>query len=213
MKKFGWFSKLKEKWGKGEEGEKRVSTFQKLLVLGGFGVAVMLFSSFHSGGQKVGPPAESAPPETEQAVFSSSKAKSGDLTIADYEELYETQLKGMLEEVLGVGEASVMVNLDSTEEVVVEKDLSVRSSTTKEVDKEKATRDINDSTRDEKVVLIRDDQGEQPIVVKRLKPRVRGVLVVAKGAENMKVKAFITDAVQKVLHVEPHKISILPKKG
>ncbi|WP_134699602.1 stage III sporulation protein AG [Ammoniphilus sp. YIM 78166] len=210
--KLGWFSKLKEKWGNGEEGKKRVSTFQKLIVLGGIGVAVMLFSSFQSVGQEVKPPEDPVSSHADQAVFS-TKVKSSDMTIADYEELYESQLKGMLEEVLGVGEVSVMVNLDSTEEVVVEKDISVRSSTTKEVDKEKATRDINDSTRDEKVVIIRADEGEQPIVLKRLKPRVRGVLVVAKGAENMKVKAFITDAVQKVLHVEPHKISILPKKG
>ncbi|MEW9669612.1 stage III sporulation protein AG [Ammoniphilus sp. 3BR4] len=212
MSKNGWFSKLKEKWSHGEEGGKRVSTFQKLIVLGGIGAAVMMFSSFDTVKRVAEPPQEPAPPSNEQAVFS-SKVKSGDLSIADYEELYESQLKGILEEVIGVGEVSVMVNLDSSEEVVVEKDVNVRNSQTKEVDKEKATRDITDSSRDERVVLVKGEQGDQPIVIKTLKPRVRGVLVVAKGAESVKVKAFITDAIQKALHVEPHKISILPKKG
>lgn len=46
-----------------------------------------------------------------------------------------------------------------------------------------------------------------------MKPRVRGVLVVAKGADNIQVKAWITEAVQKVLDVPAYKISILPKKG
>lgn len=212
MSKNGWFSKLKEKWGHREEGGKRVNTLQKLLVLGGIGAAIMMFSSIDTVMRVTEPPQEPASSPNEQAVFS-SKAKSGDLSITDYEELYESQLKGILEEVVGVGEVSVMVNLDSGEEVVVEKDINVRNSQTKEVDKDKATRDITDSSRDERVVLVNGGQGDQPIVVKTLKPRVRGVLVVAKGAESVKVKALITDAIQKALHVEPHKISILPKKG
>ncbi|RXT13781.1 stage III sporulation protein AG [Ammoniphilus sp. CFH 90114] len=212
MSKWEWFSKMKEKWGQREEGQKRVNTFQKLVILGGIGAAIMIFSSLDSVKRESAPSTDPEAATNEQAVFS-GKVKSNDLSISDYEEIYENQLKGILEEVIGVGEVSVMVNLDSSEEVVIEKDVNARNSITKEVDKEKATRDITDSSRDERVVLVKAEQGEQPIVLKTLKPRVRGVLVVAKGAENMKVKALITDAVQKVLHVEPHKISILPKKG
>lgn len=212
MSKMGWFSKLKVKWGNGEEGEKRVNTFQKLLILAGLGAAVMIFSSFQTVRQEAAAPAAPGSEPTEQAVLS-AKAKSGDYTMADYEDLYESQLKEILEEVIGVGEVSVMVNLESGEEVVVEKDLNINSQQTKEVDKDRATRDVTDSRRDEKVVIVNGEQGEHPIIVKRMKPKVRGVLVVAKGAENIKTKAWIMEAVQKVLHVEPHKISILPKKG
>lgn len=208
----GWFSKLKEKLGNRKEDEKRVGTFQKLIILGGIGAAVMILSTFQSVKQESAVIQENEPPANEQAVFA-SKEKSTNLSMADYESLYEEQLKGILEEVIGVGEVSVMVNLESTEEVVVEKDTNERSQVTKEVDKDKATRDIQDSSKDQKVVLVQGGQGEQPIVVKKVKPRIRGVLVVAKGAENVKVKALVTEAVQRVLHVEPHKISILPKKG
>lgn len=209
----GWFSKLKQKLGNGKEDEKRVGTFQKLIILGGIGAAVMILSTFQPIKQEdVGGQAND-PPANEQAVFSSSKEKSGNMTMSDYESVYEEQLKAILEEVIGVGDVSVMVNLESTEEVVVEKDVNERSQVTKEVDKEKATRDIQDSSKDQKVVLVQSGQGEHPIIVKKVKPKVRGVLVVAKGAENMKVKALVTEAVQRVLHVEPHKISILPKKG
>lgn len=214
MSKKDWFSKLKTKWGSGEEGEKRVSTFQKLIVLGAVGAAVMIFSSFQTIRQEAATihEPEPEPVASEQAVFS-TKGKSTELSMAEYESLYEGQLKKILEEVIGVGEVSVMVNLESSEEVVIEKDTNERTQVTKEVDKDRATRDIQESAKDQKVVLVQGEQGEHPIVVKKVKPKVRGVLVVAKGAENIKVKAWITEAVQRSLHVEPHKISILPKKG
>ena len=208
----GWFSKLKEKWGNGEEGEKRVGTFQNLLILAGVGAAVMIFSSFNTVQQEAVPSKNNEQNQTEQPVFS-NKTNSGDYSMAAYEEMYENQLKEILEEVIGIGKVSVMINLDSSEEVVVEKNLQLNTRTTKEVDKDRATRDITESTRDEQVILIQGEQGESPVVVKRVKPKIRGVLVVANGVESMKVKALISEAVQRVLHVEPHKISILPKKG
>lgn len=221
MSKMGWFTKWAkmafrgkgEEGKQGEKGEKRINTFQKLIVFAGIGAAIMIFSSFITSRQAAVPmQSEDPQPANEQPVFA-SKDKSTDMSMSDYESFYENQLKEILEEVIGIGEVSVMVNLDSSEEVIVEKDINTKNQQTKEVDKDRATRDITDSSRDEKVVLVQGEQGEQPIVVKRVKPKVRGVLVVAKGAENMKVKAWITEAVQKALHVEPHKISILPKKG
>ncbi|RKD25575.1 stage III sporulation protein AG [Ammoniphilus oxalaticus] len=210
----GWFSKLKQKWGKGEEGKKRIGAVQKLIVLGAIGAAVMIFSSFQTDRQPwTATNQQPESPPDEQAVFSAKSSNKDEPSMADYEAQYVGQLKEILEEVIGVGEVSVMVNLESTEEVIVQKDTNERSQVTKEVDKERATRDIQDSSKDEKVVLVQGSQGEHPIIVKKVKPKVRGVVVVARGAENMKVKAWIHEAVQKALHVEPHKISILPKKG
>lgn len=59
--------------------------------------------------------------------------------------------------------------------------------------------------------MRRNGDGEQPIVLKKLKPQVRGVLVVAKGAENLKVKAAMIEAIQRVLDVPMHRISVMPK--
>jgi len=211
MGREGWFSKLKKRWGNREEGEKRVGIYQKLIILAGVGVAVMLFSSFTSV-QRQGSTEIRGPNETEQAVLA-GKAKQEEQSMADYEDMYEAELKDILEKIVGVGEVSVMVTIESSEEVIVERDVNSRNQTTKEVDREKATREIQEVSKDERVVLVQGQQGEHPIVVKKIAPRVRGVLVVAKGAESMRVKSWIADAVHKALHVEPHKISILPKRG
>lgn len=211
MNKDGWLTRIIQKLKGGKEGGKRLGTYQMLFILAGIGVIVMILSSF-SPGQKLVTVQEIRGPNTEQPVFA-NKTKSADSSIDEYASMYEDQLKKILEEVVGVGEVSVMVNLESSEEVVVEKDVNSKNTITKEMDKDKATRDITDTTKDEKVVLVSEGQSQHPIVLKKVSPKVSGVVIVAKGAENLKVKASILDAVQKVLHVEPHKISILPKKG
>lgn len=132
-------------------------------------------------------------------------------TMEEYEAMYEKQLKDVLQSIDGVGQVSVMVNIDSTEEIVVEKNRNKHSQVTKEADKG-ATREINDESSQEQVVITRKDKDEQPVVLKTVKPRVRGVVVVASGAQNLQVKAWILEAVQKVLAVPSYKISILPKK-
>jgi stage III sporulation protein AG len=211
------------KWKKlleSDSAEKKLRPIHYFIVLLGIGVALMIVTDFlsvepdqpfdfatssDSGG---GPEASGGSP----AAPALGSSVGNDL-IAEYENLYETQLKEILSKIVGVGEVEVMVNLDSTPELVVEKNRDSRSSTTQETDKEKATRNISDQSRNEQVVVIGGGKADQPVVVKTLKPKVRGVLVVAKGADNIQVKAWITEAVNKVLDVPVYKISILPKKG
>ena len=44
------------------------------------------------------------------------------------------------------------------------------------------------------------------------KPEIRGVLVVAKGAENIQVKKWIIEAVTRALDVPSHRVAVMPKK-
>lgn len=210
--------KLKQLWAGDEGGNKTLKPIHYLIVILGIGMAIMILTDFLQverdqplglGGVESD---TSAPPDMLAAAPTMGKGGAPDL-IAEYENMYETQLAEILSAVIGVGEVEVMVNLESTPELVMEKNTRASSSTNQEVDKDKATRNQNDQSRDEQVVIIQGDKQDQPVIVKTMKPRVRGVLVVAKGADNIQVKAWITEAVQKVLDVPVYKISILPKKG
>jgi stage III sporulation protein AG len=53
--------------------------------------------------------------------------------------------------------------------------------------------------------------GQKPVVIKQLKPKVRGVLIVARGVENLRIKAAVIEAIQRTLEVPAHRISVLPK--
>ncbi|MFC4078227.1 stage III sporulation protein AG [Salinithrix halophila] len=205
------FDRVESFLGGGEKGAGRVSTFRWLLILGCLGVAIMILSSFFSVHEEALPSEIPGPKKEEGTAVSSWNKNSGPSTMKDYEEAYESELSEVLAKVVGVEDVSVMVNLESSEEEVVHKDIRRQEQVTDEEDTRGGTRKIRESNQDEKVVLQRKGDGDQPIILKKIKPRTRGVLVVARGAENLRVKAAIIEAVQRVLDVPVHRISVLPK--
>ncbi|WP_347549666.1 stage III sporulation protein AG [Pseudalkalibacillus hwajinpoensis] len=139
-------------------------------------------------------------------------SKSNPSTMAEYENVYETQLKEALDEVAGVSDATVIVNLDSTEEKVIEKNRTSTDKYTYETPNEGGSRKIEEQSSEDQVVTVQNDNGQEPIVISIKKPVVRGVVVVAIGAENMEVKKMIVDAVTRLLDVKSHRVMVLPKK-
>jgi stage III sporulation protein AG len=119
----------------------------------------------------------------------------------------------MLEQIVGVGTVDVMVTVDSTEEVIVQRNVKDMQEENNETDANGGQRHTTQYTRDGEIVTYESSGGQHtPIVTKKVKPQVRGVLVVAMGAENPTVKQLIVDAVQKGLNVPSYKISVVPRK-
>lgn len=194
----------------GELKEYNMKKFSWILLLSLAGMAIMILSSFFDISEQV------VPDENQMLIQDTSgfiEKNSTPKTMQDYEKLFENQLTEVLTSMIGVEEVTVKVNLDSTEELIIEKNKSFSEQTTKEKDKQGGSRDIRDVKKDEEVVLYRANNNEQPLIIKTLKPKIRGVVIVAKGAERIQVKAMITEAVQRLLDVPPHKIAILPGKN
>ena len=146
----------------------------------------------------------------EQEVLSTKDENNSNI-VADLVESYETDLTELLEVMEGVSEVEVMVNLDSTNQKVYEKNLIVGTQSTEETDQNGGQRVVEDVTEEQQVVIIRQGDKEMPLVVQTKKPEVRGVLVVAKGVENLQVKQWVTEAVSRVLDVPSHRISVQQK--
>lgn len=193
-----------------KEGIKKNKTFNWIIIFFLIGLAIMIFSSFLDITDQV------TPYETETQIQETSNVleKGTDpKTMQDYEKIYENQLTEIITEMLGVSDVVVKVNLDSTEELLVESNINYSEQVTKEQDKQGGSRNISSVSKNEQVVIYRVDGNDKPLVIKTIKPKVRGVVIVAEGAENLQVKAMITEAVQRLLDVPPHKIAILPKRG
>ncbi len=158
------------------------------------------------------PAAKTAQTQAEDVPAFGMKKSSGNKAISDYEREYEDQLKSALDEMLGVRDVKVVVNIESTEEQVVEKNTVTKNQTTEEEDTNGGKRKVQDSSTDEQMVIIRNGDKEVPIVVQTKKPKIRGVLVVAKGAENIQVKKFIVEAVTRALDVPSYRVAVMPKK-
>ncbi|MFP7297700.1 stage III sporulation protein AG [Neobacillus niacini] len=211
----GPFSWLKNLVSKGESSDKKSGKYQYMILVLCIGAAFMIVGNVLFSDKTA--PLDSKAVSTSQAETSeveafSLKKDSNNKTIAGYEEEYEKQLKKALEEMLGVDDVTVVVNIDSTDKKVLEKNTVTKSQTTEEKDNEGGERKVQDTSTDEQLVIIREGEKEVPIVVEYQKPDIRGVLVVAKGADNIQVKKWIIEAVTRALDVPSHRVAVMPKK-
>ncbi|WP_233254195.1 stage III sporulation protein AG [Salipaludibacillus keqinensis] len=150
--------------------------------------------------------------EEEATVFKSeTKEKETELT-DNYEYYYETQLKQALEQMVGVSNVTVMVNVAGTEKNIYEKNVQMKEQQTEETDREGGTRNVSDTSKDEQVVIIRSGEKEEPLVIHSQKPDISGVLVVANGVDNIQVKTWVVEAVSRVLDIPTHRVSVMPRK-
>ncbi|MCM3586378.1 stage III sporulation protein AG [Mesobacillus maritimus] len=212
----GPLSWIKKQLTKSEDSqEKKTSKYPYLLIAVVFGVAVMLVGNLFTsnGTDSEGIPTFSSSTEQEDEPAFGQKKTAENNMIADYEAEYENELKEALEAIAGVEDVTVVVNVDATEKKVLEKNTVTQSQTTEETDREGGKRGVEDLSKDEQLVIIREGEKETPIVIETKKPAIRGVLVVAKGAENVQVQKWITEAVTRTLEVPSHRVSVLPKKS
>ncbi|WP_138493039.1 stage III sporulation protein AG [Paenibacillus pinistramenti] len=207
-----WFKKLEQWLGGGEGGSKKIHTFRLLIIIGLIGIAIMLFNSFvHVKKIDTGSVGREPPADTVSTSADSSSAQ-GDNPFDGIEAEMENKTKDILEKIVGVGAVDVLVTVDSTEETVFQRNVKDSQQTTDETDASGGKRHITEYTRDGEIVTYEMSGDQQPIITKKVKPQIRGVLVVAKGAENKIVKQMIVDAVEKGLNVPAYRISVAPRK-
>lgn len=212
-----WLDRLESYIGGGKGGAGRIKAFRWLVLLGLIGAGLLLAASLlnvkkvDTGNQPDWmPPGDQDTPPQHEETFGGGGGKSD--PIADIESQLENRLKDLLETIVGVGTVSVLVTVESTEETVVQLNEKMSQQLTNESDRNGTSRHITDITRDGQVVLYEVSGSQTPIVVKKLKPKVRGVVVVAKGAENATVRKLVQEAVSRGLDVPMHRISVVPRK-
>ncbi|WP_426333032.1 stage III sporulation protein AG [Paenibacillus silvae] len=207
-----WFKKLEAWMGGGENGAKRSQTFRWLIILGLIGVGIMLFNSFVNVKKIDSENIGREPPEQATSMSTMQNDLLEENPFQAIEIAFEDKMKGILENIVGVGTVDVMVTVDSTEELVVQRNVKDSQQLTEETDANGGKRHMTQYTRDGEIITYELSGDQTPIVTKKLKPQIRGVLVVARGAENKVVKDLITDAVEKGLNVAAYRISVVPRK-
>ncbi|WP_353626115.1 stage III sporulation protein AG [Bacillus sp. JCM 19041] len=190
--------------------KKRSFSPKYILLLGSLGIVLMLASQFLQSNDEI--PTSQVPEQGEEdatPVFARDAEKD---SMADYEMRYENQLRETLAEIIGVNDVSVSINLAESEKNVYETNVRRGRQDTTETDREGGTRQVEDIQEEENVVIVRSGDKEEALIVSKEKPTVAGVLVVAEGVDNVQVKAWVIEAVSRLLDVPAHRVSVLPKK-
>ena len=193
-----------DRWSKlfeaAEEEGPRLKTGTLLLILLGLGVALLLVNSFLSPGSKKAAP----PPAPLEAA-----PESGGLSP---EQQLGSRLAEILNRIRGVSEVEIFLTpgLSGRLEPAADEEQSRRL--TSEGDREGGNREITEETVRRTHVILKDQQGnERPLVVEEGEVRYRGVLVVAAGVEDDAVKLCVVEALQALLGLPAHRITVLPR--
>ena len=125
----------------------------------------------------------------------------------------EDHLAGVLSQMAGVGDVTVMITLKSSAEKVVEKDMEIRNETVTEADSQGGTRTTKNNDHGETTVYNDGGSSGEPYVSKELSPQAQGVVVLAQGGDDPVVKQNITEAVQALFGIDTHKIRIMKKSS
>lgn len=127
----------------------------------------------------------------------------------EYARQLEQRLRETLSQMEGVGKVRVMITLQSSQELVVEKEQPYQRSSTNENDSQGGNRSVNQLETGENTVYRTDGSVSEPYVVKTLPPQVEGVVVVAEGAGSGTVDRTIVEMVQALFGVEAHKVKVV----
>lgn len=121
----------------------------------------------------------------------------------DSQKNIKKELENILSNISGAGKVEVMIVFDNNYEKVIAKNTK---STVENNDGE--TSRITDSN----AVMLKEGSNQTPYVVKEVNPYVRGVLVIAEGADNNTVKMNLKNAVKTVLNIPMYKVEVMTKK-
>ena len=130
----------------------------------------------------------------------------GNQDLEEYVKREEEKLERLLESVAGVGKVRVMITVHSSEKLVVEKDRDYEKKQTKEEDSGGGKREIWETKNEEKTVY------EEPLVVQRLLPEIKGIAIVAQGAEKNDVKDTLTELVVTLYGLETFQVRVAGMK-
>lgn len=129
----------------------------------------------------------------------------------DYSIYLEDKLASILSQLKGVGKVDVMITLESTVEKVTAKDTTKVIENSIEEDAEGGTRKIEKEDLTIKVVTKGNNDGL--LIVKEIKPKIQGVIVMAEGADDPLLKESLYEAVKTVLGIKGNKVQIFSSKG
>ena len=135
-----------------------------------------------------------------------------DSEVLSYQEKQEKDLERILGKINGEGSVDVVINFQSSEVKVPAVDNSSQKSTTEETDSEGGTRVNSQETDGDKIVMSNSSNGSEPVILKTEKPEVLGVMVVAEGAEDSKIKYEITKAISSLYNISVDKVNVLAMK-
>ncbi|NLZ47365.1 MAG: stage III sporulation protein AG [Clostridiales bacterium] len=172
-----------------------------LIVLFLIGILLVIVSNFFKG-------QPTAAVSTATDLEDTKTSSSDELQLSATEEKLKQELKSTLSKIKGIGKVDLMINFQCSEEYVPAEEKSTSTSVTNEKDNEGGERKITQDTDGTKIVVSSDGNTTKPVMLKKISPKVEGVIIVAEGAEDEQIRKDVILAVSSLFGIPNYKIQV-----
>lgn len=129
------------------------------------------------------------------------------ISSASIDDAIAQRLQETLSAIEGAGRVEVMITYESTAELVPAFSVDRQSSTKVDESTDGKSTTSSENTQSE-VVTISGSDGTQALVLKENSPPIKGVIVVAEGADDIRVRLDLLSAVQTILNIGPDQVNV-----
>lgn len=123
------------------------------------------------------------------------------LTSLEYSQALEQKLESVLSQVKGAGIVKVMISLDGSPELKYAMDSDTKVSN--------SSNGSTTSTSSASPILVGKNGSTSPLILTEILPKVKGVIVVSSGANDISIKLDILNSVSTLLGISTDKINVL----
>ena len=120
----------------------------------------------------------------------------------------EKNLQNVLSKIKGVGNVEVLITYSESSEIVAMYNETTKENITEENDTSGGKRIIEQKDTDKTIAYEEESGRKTPVTQKIIMPTVTGAVIIAQGANNSTVKAYITQAVEAATGLATHKIQV-----
>jgi stage III sporulation protein AG len=177
----------------------------KLVAIAVIGIAILNFANVMNSPEST--TTNNLIPDTGENSF----INEGEGVVVTDNHSLEKRLEDVISKMDGVEKATVSIVYaeGSTREYAI--NVSTTEKFIEEKDQVGGIRTTNEQTESGQMVMVQGNS--EPVLVKESMPKIQGVLVVAKGVENPVVKERVFKAVQTLLQIPAHRITISSRNG
>lgn len=129
-----------------------------------------------------------------------------------YEEVQEAKMSNLLSQIKGAGSVAVSITYESSSIQEHAKNTTKESRIIQEKDTSGGIRTTTETKESEQILVSKENGMDRPVIVREIKPVIKGVMVIADGAYDSNVKANLTRAVEAGLGIPSYKITVLPQR-
>ncbi|MGI6175625.1 MAG: hypothetical protein ACOYJC_05595 [Christensenellales bacterium] len=123
----------------------------------------------------------------------------------DTEATLEQKLVNVLSTIEGAGKVEVMVTFESSAQIIPAMDTQEETVESKNAEGEHLSQS---EYKNSKPATVQQSSGSDPLVLQEIMPEVRGAIIIAQGADDIRVKMDLLSAAQTVLKVNADKINV-----